>query len=119
MPQDICQLTCVHEDKIANAQLGMPSDQAVFSLADLFKLLGDPTRMRIVLALSAETLCVCDLATLLEMSPSAISHQLRLLRTAGLVHHRKEGKMVFYRLVDPHVRALLEEGLGYLEEKRR
>nr|WP_153726497.1 metalloregulator ArsR/SmtB family transcription factor [Heliorestis convoluta] len=85
-------------------------------LAQLFKALGDPTRVRILHVLSRGELCVCDLASLLEMSQSAISHQLRQLRHLGLLRYRKEGKMVYYQLDDQHMVKIFEEGLEHIRE---
>lgn len=88
-------------------------------LAETFRILGDPTRLRILLALSVGELCVCDLAELFDVTPSAISHQLRLLRAHGFVRSRRDGKMAYYRLDDDgHVRGLFTEGLRQIEEGR-
>lgn len=86
-------------------------------MAELFKALGDYTRVRILHALSVSELCVCALAEVLEMSQSAISHQLRLLRAARLVRYRKEGKNVFYALDDKHVETLLQQGFAHISEE--
>jgi DNA-binding transcriptional ArsR family regulator len=94
----------------------MKSDKILFELAETFKVLGDPTRVRILHALSMEELCVCDIAALINGSQSAISHQLRLLRAAKLVRFRREGKMVYYSLDDDHIRNLFEEGIRHVEE---
>lgn len=94
----------------------MPDERTIAELAEIFKVLGEPTRIRILQALADEELCVCDLAAVVETTPSAISHQLRLLRTAKLVRSRKDGKMVYYALDDAHVRNLFEEGLRHLRE---
>ncbi len=119
MNRDVCQVTIIHEDRLALARRKMPGDEALISQAELFKLLGDPTRLRLLQALAVIEMCVCDLAALLESTPSAVSHQLRLLRTAGLVRYRKEGKMVYYNLDDSHLRALLAEGERYVVERKR
>ncbi|HKJ05328.1 MAG TPA: metalloregulator ArsR/SmtB family transcription factor [Geopsychrobacteraceae bacterium] len=117
MNQDICQVNIIHENRITVAKEQMPQLKSVTQIASIFKLLGDPTRLRIMLALNASEMCVCDLAALLETTPSAVSHQLRLLRTAGLVHARKEGKIVYYNLEEPSTQGILREGLLYLEAK--
>ena len=117
MNQDICQVNTIHEHRIAEAQEQMPPLKNVAQIASVYKLLGDPTRLRIMLALNTCEMCVCDLAALLESTSSAISHQLRLLRTAGLIHARKEGKMVYYNLEEQSAQGLLLEGLNYLEKK--
>lgn len=90
---------------------------SVLELAEIFRLLGDPTRLRLLEALSGEELCVCDLAALIAMTSSAVSHQLRLLRTAGLVRYRKQGKMVYYALNDAHVQDLFETGFKHVAER--
>ena len=94
----------------------MPSERIFDDLADLFKILSHPTRLKVVHALDQEELCVCDLAALLGMTESAISHQLRLLRNMRLVKHRREGKLVYYALDDQHVRQLFEAALEHLQE---
>jgi DNA-binding transcriptional ArsR family regulator len=105
---DLCEITLVDTAKVLRARQRVPSEGALLEQAERFKLLGEPTRLRLLHALAAEELCVCDLAALLETSPSAISHQLRLLRAARLVRFRKAGKMVYYTLDEPMVRALLK-----------
>jgi DNA-binding transcriptional ArsR family regulator len=94
----------------------MHSDDIINELSETFKVLGDSTRIKIILALSAEELCVCDIANLLNMSDSAISHQLRILRNLRLVKYRKEGKMAFYSLDDKHINELLKHGLEHVSE---
>jgi len=111
---DACESPCVHHDRIACVR---PLDAAaVDGLAEIFSLLGDRTRVRILHALSLGELCVCDISAALGVSSSAISHQLRLLRTARLVRARKEGKNVFYALDDEHVHTLIGEGLKHVLE---
>ncbi|BCR03692.1 transcriptional regulator [Desulfuromonas versatilis] len=119
MNHDLCQVTIVHQDRLARARRDMPAEADLLAQAELYKLLGEPTRLRLLQALSVEELCVCDLAALLDSSPSAVSHQLRLLRTAGLVRFRRDGKMVYYSLDDAHLRTLLAEGERYVEERIR
>ncbi|SPF33845.1 Transcriptional repressor SmtB homolog [Candidatus Desulfosporosinus infrequens] len=112
----VCDCLCVHHeviDKYAN-QLITP-DRAN-SLAELFKTLGDPTRIRIMDALAKSELCVCDLAELLGLSQSATSHQLRVLRNDDLVKYRREGKMVYYSTHDAHVSELYRQGLEHIDE---
>jgi ArsR family transcriptional regulator len=96
----------------------MKSPQAVTTLAETFKVLGDPTRLRIAYALAREELCVCDLATVLGVSQSVVSHSLRALRQMRLVRYRKEGKIAYYALDDDHIGALLAEGFRHVEEQR-
>ncbi len=113
---DTCQVECVHTEKVAEVVTKMEQEEILFQLADLFKALGDSTRIRILHALSFSELCVCDLATLLNMSSSAVSHQLRVLRGQKIVKYRKEGKNVIYSLLDFHVSALMEQGLQHVNE---
>ncbi|MEJ6949951.1 metalloregulator ArsR/SmtB family transcription factor [Halanaerobiaceae bacterium ANBcell28] len=92
-------------------------EEIVLDLAEIFKTIGDPTRIKILYALKEQELCVCDLSELLEMSSSAISHQLRVLRTNKLVKYRKEGRIVYYSLDDDHVLCLFSQGLQHVMEK--
>lgn len=116
MDFDTCQVPVINEQRIAQAKSQMPDDTTLVEVAETFKLLGDPTRVRILQALASTELCVCDLAALLEMTSSAISHQLRLLRARGIVRFRKEGKVVYYNLDDNHVQTLVEVSLRHVEE---
>ena len=95
----------------------MPQEDLLYDLADFFKVLGDSTRVRILMALDTSELCVCDIAQVLSMTKSAVSHQLRALRQARLVRYRKEGKNVFYSLDDEHVRAVMEMALVHLQHE--
>jgi len=115
MHEDVCQVTFVNEEKVGRVKERMSPTEALRRLAETFKVLGDPTRVHILHALSLDELCVCDLASLLGTSQSAVSHQLRLLRACKLVKFRKEGKMAYYYLDDDHVRELLSQGLGHIE----
>ncbi len=111
-----CSDTKDHAVNVAKVQDGMLTERNFLFMAELFKALGDYTRVRILYALSIHELCVCALAEVLDMSQSAISHQLRLLRAAKLVRYRKEGKNVFYALDDDHVRSLVTQGLDHILE---
>lgn len=111
---DCCDETATHPDLIAQAMPNLLTEEEAMRLAELFKALADPTRARIIAALSHTELCVDDLATLLEMSQSAISHQLRLLRHLHLVQYRKVGKHSFYRLDDDHVRDMFQRSREHL-----
>lgn len=115
-PSDICQADCVHSDVVADVRDRMHPDNLLLDLADIFKVLGDHTRVRILNALSLSELCVCDIATLLAMSSSAVSHQLRVLRAAKIVKFRKDGKNVFYSLDDDHVFSLMRDGIAHVQE---
>ena len=117
MNRDVCQVTAIHEDRLEKARVTMQSPEEVADQAGFYKLLGDPTRLRLLQALAATEMCVCDLAALLDSTLSAVSHQLRLLRTAGLVRYRKQGKMVYYRLADPRLAAVLLEGKRFMAER--
>ncbi len=112
-----CSDTSQHTENVNKVKSKMLSERDFLFLAELFKALGDYTRSRILYALSINELCVCALAEVLDMSQSAISHQLRLLRAAKLVRYRKEGKNVYYTLDDDHVRNLIVQGLDHIHEE--
>ena len=114
---ETCEERQFHPGAVAAARRAIV-DAPVEALAETFKVLGDPTRVGILLALGEEELCVCDLAELFAVTPSAVSHQLRLLRAHRLVKLRREGKLAFYSLDDDHVRALFAEGLRHVLEDR-
>lgn len=111
-----CAERAIHPKRIAAARRTMPPMPMFERLAELFSALGQPSRLRILQVLSSQQLCVCDLATLLEMSESAVSHQLRHLRSLRLVRPRREGKLVYYDLDDDHVQQLISTTLAHLEE---
>jgi len=113
---DACESTCVHLPRVDKVRAELLGDDAADGLAEIFSLLGDRTRVRILHALSLGELCVCDISAALNVSPSATSHQLRLLRTAKLIKARKEGKNVFYSLDDTHVHSLIAQGLEHVLE---
>lgn len=113
---DSCEVQFVDERKVRRARRAMKSAEAVAALSETFKLLGDPTRVRIAFALAREELCVCDLANLFGVSQSAVSHSLRALRQMKLVKFRKEGKIAYYTLDDEHIANLLDEGFRHVEE---
>lgn len=113
---ETCGYLCVHEDKVAQVQSTLPDEDTLFSLAELFKVFGDSTRIRILYVLFEAEVCVCDLAKLLGMTQSAVSHQLRILKQAHLVKSRRDGKTIFYSLADEHVRTLLEQGTEHIHE---
>ena len=104
------------DDVVASIQADMPPQETLYDLAELFKMFGDSTRIGIICALYENELCVYDIARLLHMTQSAISHQLRLLRTAGLVRARRAGKSVFYSLDDGHVHTIFQQGLEHVTE---
>lgn len=111
-----CDVKHSHPDVVGHVRPALVSLPAAEALAATFSILGDPTRVRLLDALAAEELCVCDLAELVGMSESAVSHQLRLLRSLRLVRSRRAGRMVFYTLDDNHIRLLLEQGRRHIEE---
>ena len=114
---DLCEIRCVDESKVRRTRQAMKSTESVATLAETFKVLGDPTRLRIAYALSRDELCVCDLATVLGVSQSVVSHSLRALRQMRLVRYRKEGKIAYYALDDAHIGSLLTEGFRHVDEQ--
>ena len=113
---EICEVEFVDERKVRRVQRQMKSNEAIGRLAEVFKILGDATRVKIAFALSREELCVCDLANLLGASQSAVSHSLRSLRQLKLVRFRKEGKTTYYALDDDHIANLLNVAFSHVEE---
>ena len=111
-----CRCEELHPERIAHAGGQMPSDEELFGLADLFKIFADSTRIRILYVLYDSELCVCDIAALLGMTISAISHQLRTLKQARLVKSRRDGKTIFYSLADDHVKTIIHQGLDHISE---
>lgn len=111
-----CECTFRHEDLICKVKNKMPQDEKLYDLAELFKVFGDTTRIKILYVLFEEEMCVCDIADLLNMTQSAISHQLRVLKQARLVKFRKEGKVVYYSLDDNHINQIFNCGLCHIEE---
>lgn len=114
---ETCDIDHVHPDGVRRARAALPNAEAASDLAALFGALGDPTRVRLLAALATGPLCVCDLAAVLGMTQSAVSHQLRLLRALGLVRARREGKLVWYALDDDHVHALLAVGAEHISHR--
>jgi ArsR family transcriptional regulator, lead/cadmium/zinc/bismuth-responsive transcriptional repressor len=116
LERDFCEVQSVHEEEVARAKSALKEDD-LLRLAEIFKAMGDGTRLKILHALSKEELCVCDLVEVLGITQSAVSHQLRILRNLRLVKFRKAGKMACYSLDDGHVAALLAQGLNHLRHK--
>ena len=114
--EESCQIFHVDEEKVLKLKEGLIGEYKALTLSEIFKALGDPTRIKILYVLMENELCVCDIATLVGMTVSAISHQLRLLRNLKIVKFRKEGKMVYYSLDDEHITRLLEMGVEHAEE---
>ncbi len=111
-----CGFLCVHEQTVERVLQDMPDDETLYDLADLFKAFADSTRIKILYALFEAELCVCDIAQLLGLTQSAVSHQLRVLKASRLVKPRKDGKTVFYSLADSHVRTLIAQGMEHINE---
>jgi len=111
-----CDCHAIHEDVIARVQETMPAQEQFTALSNLYKMFADNTRLKILWALSRERMCVCDLAVLIGTTKSAISHQLKSLRLSNLVKNEKEGKNVYYSLVDCHVLEMLENGFAHSDE---
>lgn len=111
-----CEFLCVHEDAVREVLEKMPDEDTLYDLAELFKVFGDSTRIRILYALAERELCVCDIAGILGLSQTAVSHQLRVLKQSKLVKARREGKIVFYSLDDDHVYSILNKGTEHLAE---
>jgi len=114
--EDVCQINVINERKVRAVRRKMLNDDVFANLSEIFKTLGDKTRVKILYALSKKELCVCDISAVLDMSASAISHQLRVLRNMKLVKYRKEGKMVYYSLDDEHVLHLLKMAYEHVME---
>lgn len=108
----------LHPDLITHAESGTPDEDALFALADLYKIFGDSTRLRILYVLFETELCVCDIAQLCGMTVSAISHQLRVLKQSRLVKYKRVGKSVFYSLADDHVHTILGQGMEHIHEEK-
>jgi ArsR family transcriptional regulator len=116
---DLCDVVHLHPTRVAELRAALIAEDEVVDLSETFRTLGDPTRVRILDALSHGELCVCDLAAVVRMSESAVSHQLRLLRNLRLVKPRREGRMVFYALDDRHIITLFRQGLRHVQESPR
>ncbi|GCD11194.1 MULTISPECIES: ArsR/SmtB family transcription factor [Clostridium] len=113
---EFCTCSTIHEDVVEKVRKSIPQEETLYDLAELFKVFGDTTRIRILCVLFQTEMCVCDIAALLNMTQSAISHQLRVLKNARLVKHRREGKVVFYSLDDEHVKQIFDQGLIHIKE---
>lgn len=116
-PVENCEYIHVHEDVVEEVKERMPQEDKLYDLADFFKVFADSTRIKILYVLMCSEMCVCDLAQLLQMTQSAISHQLRTLKQMDLVRNRRDGKTVFYSLADGHIKTILRQGLDHIEEE--
>ncbi len=114
---DCCDVTIIHDDTVAKIREKQLPNENVMELASTFQAFGDPTRVRIIHALILSEMCVCDLAASLEMTQSAISHQLRHLRNLGIVKRRKVGRTVYYSIDDEHILILFETGLNHVNHR--
>src|SRR5690606_38953292 len=108
----------IHKEIVNQVKAKMPKEEILYDLAELFKVFGDTTRIKILWALAESEMCVCDIAALLNMTQSAISHQLRILKQAKLVKNRRDGKIVYYSLDDDHVEQIFGQGLAHIYEER-
>lgn len=115
-PVPVCKIGIVHMDRVKSAQGAIKNEKNILNISETFKVLGDPTRLKLVMALGKEELCVCDIAALLNLSESAISHQLRLLKSLRIVKYRKAGKLVYYSLDDEHIEDLIKAALHHISE---
>ncbi len=111
-----CDFIYVHEDIVNRVTKVMPDEDQLMDLAEFFKIFGDSTRIKILYVLSQAEMCVCDIATLLQMGQSAISHQLRVLKQMRLVKFRRDGRTVFYSLADGHIQTILAQGMEHIQE---
>jgi len=112
---DLCEELCEHPQAICLAKAELLDSEQAQQVADLFKVLGDTTRVKILQVLSKREMCVCDIAAVVEMGQSAISHQLRLLRSTRMVKYRKDGKSAWYSLNDDHIASLLQQGIAHIQ----
>ena len=111
---ECCEVTCIHEEKVQKVLEVMPDEERIKELADFYKVFGDATRVKILYVLLESEMCVCDLAALLKMTQSAISHQLRILKGAKLVKNRRDGKLMYYSLDDEHVKQIFDAGYKHI-----
>lgn len=111
-----CSCNVIHKDTVIKVKEKLPKEETLYDLAELFKVFGDSTRIKILCALFESEMCVCDLSALLSISQSAISHQLRVLKSARLVKFRRDGKVIYYSLDDEHIKHIFDEGLKHITE---
>lgn len=113
-----CDVTVIHQDVVDRVKERLLPDELMARIAEFFRVFGDPTRIRILQVLFESEMCVCDIAYLLNMSQSAISHQLRVLKQAGIVKYRKEGRVVYYSLDDDHIESIFDQGYQHILEQK-
>lgn len=111
-----CEVTLIHEDNVKKAINELPDDELIADLSDMFKIFGDQTRVKILMALESGELCVCDIAAVMDMSQSAISHQLRVLKQSNIVKTRRDGKVVYYSISDEHVKDIFDIAMVHVQE---
>ncbi len=111
-----CEVTLIHEDNVKKAINELPNDGLIADLSDMFKIFGDQTRVKILMALESGELCVCDIAAVMNMSQSAISHQLRVLKQSNIVKTRRQGKVVYYSISDDHVKEIFDIAIVHVQE---
>lgn len=111
-----CEVTLIHEDNVKKAINELPDDELIVDLSDMFKIFGDQTRVKILMALESGELCVCDIAAVMNMSQSAISHQLRVLKQSNIVKTRRQGKVVYYSISDDHVKEIFDIAMVHVQE---
>ena len=111
-----CSCNVIHKEVVENVKNKLPKEETLYDLAELFKVFGDSTRIKIICSLFESEMCVCDLSALLSISQSAISHQLRVLKSARLVKFRRDGKVIYYSLDDEHIKHIFDEGLKHITE---
>lgn len=115
---ELCECTVIHEDILQRVREKMPPEEPIYEVSELFKVFGDSTRARIICALNIEEMCVCDLSALLNMSQSAVSHQLRILKVSRIVKSRKQGRVVYYSLDDAHIGRIFAMAFDHVTEER-
>ena len=118
MEFEVCTEKTIHDNVIQEVKKNMEKDEVLYDLAEVFKIFGDTTRIKILSTLFENKMCVCDIASVIKMTHSAVSHQLRVLKAAKLVKYKKEGKVVYYSLDDEHVKSIFNEGLKHIKEGR-
>ncbi|SNS42045.1 transcriptional regulator, ArsR family [Anaerovirgula multivorans] len=112
---EVCEVQCIHEEDVKEVKENMLQDTILNDMAEFYKVFGDVTRIKILYALLQKEMCVCDIAAVLEMNQSAVSHQLRILKSHRLVKYRRDGKVIYYSLDDEHVKRVFNEGLHHLQ----
>ena len=115
---DLCKVTVIHDDIVQKVRSGITDEKFLRKMAEMFKVLNDPTRLKIINALLISEMCVCDIAALMEMTQPTISHHLKIMRQSELIKYRRDGKIVYYSLDDEHISVLFQNGLEHALEKK-